>query len=256
MSGNDVMSGMPSNTPQVNSVIHATKILELYAAQRKEYMSLTEISKALQMHKTTVYRILRTLQSVGWIEQSALNGQYRLGTGILLVASAVSVHRTTRSLIAAEMRKLSELHNETVVLSALRQNIGICVDMVKSHHSLSISPENGYIVPLDKGATGKTLLSAQPLETIQTILSTFAPEISEPLEKQIQEIQRQGYCISEGEVDMGVAAIAVPLPMDDCIYTLSISGPVERLRQLGYERLHASLLETVESIQKKSTYLA
>ena len=43
-----------STTPQVSSVIHATKILEFYAAQREEYLSLTEISKALHMHKTTV----------------------------------------------------------------------------------------------------------------------------------------------------------------------------------------------------------
>jgi len=245
---------MSSSTPLVNSVLHATQILELYAAQRKEYLSLTEISHALHMHKTTVYRILRTLQSVGWIEQSEANGRYRLGTGILLVSSAVAVHHSARSLVAEEMRKLNEALNETVVLSALRGNTGICVDMIKSRHSLSISSENGYIVPMDMGATGKTLLSAQPPEVIERILSTFPPEQAEPLAEQVKTIQREGYCISEGEVDLGVAAIAVPLPMSDCIYTLSISGPVDRLRQLGYPLLRDSLLQTVENIQKKSEY--
>ncbi len=246
---------MPSNTPRVSSVIHATKILEYYAAQREEYLSLTEISNALHMHKTTVYRILRTLQSVGWIEQSSANGRYRLGTGILLVASAVSVHRTTRSLIAEEMRKLSELHNETVVLSALRGNIGICVDMVKSHHSLSISPENGYIVPLERGATGKTLLASQPPDVIRTILESYPDDEAAALQRQIGDIQRDGYCISESEVDMGVAAIAVPLPLNDCTYTLTISGPMERLKQLDYQILKKSLLLTAESIIQKSAYL-
>ena len=78
-----------SSTPMVNSVLHATKILDYYASQRREYLSLTEISRAIGLHKTTVYRILRTLQSVGWIEQSSTNGQYRLGSGILMIASAV-----------------------------------------------------------------------------------------------------------------------------------------------------------------------
>ena len=134
-----------SSTPMVNSVLHATKILDYYASQRREYLSLTEISRAIGLHKTTVYRILRTLQSVGWIEQSSTNGQYRLGSGILMIASAVSVHYTTRQLISEEMRRLCDLHNETVVLSSLRGDTGICVDLVKGHHNLGISSENGYI---------------------------------------------------------------------------------------------------------------
>lgn len=240
------------STPKVNSILHAIQILELFAAQRKEYMSLTEISRSLKMHKTTVYRILRTLESAGWIDQSSSNGQYRLGTGILLVSSAVSVHRTARSLISEEMRKLEEKHNETVVLSALRGNIGICVDMVRSHHSLSISSENGYIVPLEIGATGKTLLASQSEEVIARLLASYPEEVAVPLEKNIREIQKNGYCISEGEVDIGVAAIAVPLPLPDCIYTLTISGPAIRLRQLDYMVLKDSLLATADTIQRKS----
>lgn len=244
-----------STTPMVNSVLHATKILEYYASQREEYLSLTEISQATKMHKTTVYRILRTLQSVGWIEQSDVNGKYRLGTGILLVASAVSVHNTTRGLISEEMHKLSELHNETIVLSALRGNTGICVDMLKSRHSLSIVPENGYIVPLHIGATGKTLLSAQAPETIDRILAGLPEETALDLRKQIGEIQKAGCCITEGEVDMGVAAISVPLIMSEGIYALSISGPVERMHQLGYDVLKISLQEAVERIRRKERAL-
>lgn len=245
-----------STTPMVNSVLHATKILEYYASQREEYLSLTEISQATKMHKTTVYRILRTLQSVGWIEQSDMNGKYRLGTGILLVASAVSVHNTTRGLISEEMHKLSDLYNETIVLSALRGSTGICVDMLKSRHSLSIVPENGYIVPLHLGATGKTLLSAQDSGTIEKILEEFDDEASDILKNQLEEIKTAGYCISESEVDQGVAAVSVPLVMKEGVYTLSISGPVERMQQLGYENMKNSLQEAVERIRQKESVLS
>ena len=202
------------------------------------------------LHKTTVYRILRTLQSVGWIEQSSASGQYRLGSGILMVASAVSVHYTARQLISEEMRRLCELHNETVVLSALRGDTGICVDLVKSRHNLGISGENGYIVPLDAGATGKTLLSAQPDELMEKLLHNY-PGREEELREQVQEIRHRGYCVSEGEVDGGVAAVAVPLPMPDRIYTLSYSGPVERLRGLDYTVLANSLQQAVKNIRLK-----
>ena len=239
-----------SSTPMVNSVLHATKILDYYASQRREYLSLTEISRAIGLHKTTVYRILRTLQSVGWIEQSSINGQYRLGSGILMIASAVSVHYTTRQLISEEMRNLCELHNETVVLSSLRGNTGICVDLVKSRHNLGISGENGYIVPLNKGATGKALLAAQSDDLVANLIKDYSSE-EEGLWNQINEIRQKGYCISEGEVDDGVAAVAVPLPMPECIYTLSYSGPVERMRALDYNELVQSLQQAVKNIVLK-----
>lgn len=241
--------------PTINSVIHATQILELYAAQREPYLSLTQISKSLNMHKTTVYRILRTLESVGWIEQSEVTGQYRLGTGVLLVSSAVAVQHTSRSLIAEEMRKLSRLYNETVVLCALRGAVGICVDMVKSKHSLSIVPENGYIVPLHIGATGKTLLSAQPDHVIAPILATLDDQRAAALAAQLEVIRTQGSCISEGEVDLGVAAICVPLVQNDNIYTLSVSGPQERIQRIGYEAIKDSLLHTASEITRKSEKL-
>ena len=223
-----------SSTPMVNSVLHATKILDYYASQRREYLSLTEISRAIGLHKTTVYRILRTLQSVGWIEQSSINGQYRLGSGILMIASAVSVHYTTRQLISEEMRNLCELHNETVVLSSLRGNTGICVDLV----------------PLNKGATGKALLAAQSDDLVANLIKDYSSE-EEGLWNQINEIRQKGYCISEGEVDDGVAAVAVPLPMPECIYTLSYSGPVERMRALDYNVLVQSLQQAVKNIVLK-----
>ncbi len=247
------MKTQTSTTPLVNSVLHATQILELYAAQREEYLSLTQISKALNMHKTTIYRILRTLQSIGWVEQSQIHGQYRLGTGILLVASAVAVHQTSRDLIKEEMQKLRDHFNETVVLSALRGNTGICVDLVKSKNTLSVTNENGYIVPVDSGATGKMLLAAQPPEIQERILAKFKTDKIKykKLKAQLKEIQRKEYCSSEGEVDDGVAAVAMPLFMPDGIYTLSIAGPVDRLQKIGHEVLAKELKRTIDAICKK-----
>ena len=213
-----------SSTPMVNSVLHATKILDYYASQRREYLSLTEISRAIGLHKTTVYRIVRTLPSV---------------------------HYTTRQLINEEMRRLCELHNETVVLSSLRGDTGICVDLVKSHHNLGISGENGYIVPLNSGATGKVLLSAQSDELVERLIRNYPGE-EEKLWNQVKEIRQRGYCVSEGEVDEGVAAVAVPLPMPEFIYTLSYSGPVERLRGLDYTILAQSLQNSVKNILLKA----
>ena len=77
------------------------------------------------------------------------------------------------------------------------------------------------------------------------------PGQEEVLWRQVKEIRLRGYCVSEGEVDEGVAAVAVPLPMPDRIYTLSYSGPVDRLRGLDYTVLAASLQQAVKNIRLK-----
>lgn len=248
---------MAETTPLVNSVLHATKILELYASQRKEELSLTEISRALSLHKTTVYRLLRTLQYAGWIEQSAKSGHYRLGTAILLVASAVSVHNTSRDLLTEEMHRLAEKFNETVVLSVLLGNTGICVDLAKSRHKLGIASERGYVVPLDKGASGKTLLAAQPEEVRDSLIEEMYEDRTQQrlLKNKLLKILRDGYCISEGEVDQGVAAIALPLHLKEKIFALTISGPIDRLQAITYPVLLQGLQETALRLIQKSALL-
>ena len=69
---------------------------------------------------------------------------------------------------------------------------------------------------------------------------------------QLLKIRQDGYCISEGEVDQGVAAIAMPLRLKDNIFVLSISGPVDRLRALTYPVLRQGLAETVTRLERKS----
>lgn len=249
---------MTETTPLVHSVLHATRILELFASQRKESLSLTEISRSLAMHKTTVYRLLRTLQHAGWIRQSPQTGLYALGSGILMVASAFSVHNTSRELLSEEMHRLAEKFNETVVLSVLLGHMGICVDMAKSHHQLGIAGDRGYIVPLQSGATGKTLLAAQPEELRNTLIEELYPRDRTQqrlLKNQLLQILRDGYCISEGEVDQGVAAVAMPLHLKEKIFVLSISGPIDRLQELGYPNLQKGLAETIQRLERKSCLL-
>ena len=56
-----------SSTPMVNSVLHATKILDYYASQRREYLSLTEISRAIGLHKSNGVSYFAYL-TIGWLD--------------------------------------------------------------------------------------------------------------------------------------------------------------------------------------------
>ena len=171
------MSNVPetaSSTPKVNSVLHATQILEYLTKDQQGGVSLSEISKALSIHQTTVYRLLRTLQSVKWVEQSSSSsGRYRLGTAFLTVSNFAASNHTGRDIIVEEMRELHERFNETVVLAAVRGETGICLELIKSNHNLSFQSAVGYSTPFHAGATGRMLLASQPDEKVAHILKSY-----------------------------------------------------------------------------------
>jgi DNA-binding IclR family transcriptional regulator len=243
------------STPQVNSVMHAIRILELFAIKQKQYLTLGEISLSLQIHKTTVYRILRTLQKVGWIKQNENGGHYCLGSGALLVTANAISHYTRQALFEEEMRNLANQFNELVILAELHGDLGVCVDLIKSKHNLSLQTVTCYVVPLNAGATGKTLLSAQPDDIMERILRLMPKKNMPKLREEIKAIRAQGFCYSEGEVDLGVTAVAVPIRLKHGIFVLSISGPTERLKKMGYDIIRFALLNSATNIIRKDTVI-
>ena len=180
-----------SGIQPVHSVLHAVRILEFFASSPEESLSLTEISRGLGIHKTTVYRLLRTLQSAGWVEQSAASGKYRLGSGAILLSAAACARRTS-------------------------------------------------------------LLAAQPQAFCDAFLASLPPAQARTLGEQVAEIRRQGFCCSENEVDLGAAAMAVPLRLQGEGLALSISGPIDRLRQLGAAPIRDALQAAIRRLEQKA----
>ena len=92
----------------INSIIRATNILELYNKLDVEYLGLAEISKELDLHKTTVFRVVKTLEHQGWLRQEAPNGKYRLSSKLITLASAMTHSTSVDDLILQEMRDLRD----------------------------------------------------------------------------------------------------------------------------------------------------
>lgn len=248
------MAEQTGGTPAVNSVLHSVRILEWLAAQ-PEAQSLTEISRALTLHKTTVYRTLRTLEGVQWVTQSPESGKYTLGSRTLLLAGAAASRCTPHGLIAEEMHRLAEQFHELVVLAAVRGGTGLCIDLVKSQHNLSLVTAVGYVVPLSAGATGKTLLAAQEEDFRTRFLSALPPAQRGTVARAVEDIRLRGWGQTVGEVDVGAAAVAIPVTVGGERCALSISGPAERLRALGWENLRTALTQAVGRFRQKEALL-
>jgi len=247
----------------INSIVRAIALLSLYGKLEVQDLGISEISKHLNLHKTTVFRIVKTLEGLEWLKKNSQSGKYRLGLRVLAVSSAVP-RESFEDLIKEEMKRLGRIHNEDVVLSMLAGDMSICIEKIRSTHNLRTSSKVGFSNRLVKGATAKTLLAFQSDEFISDYLDrhfdqSIPDHICERarLEENITKIRRQGYSATFAELDKGTAAIAIPLydNRNNILYSLGIIGAESRMQEKGTESILKSLMETAERLKDQFTLL-
>lgn len=234
----------------INSILRAIELLNLYSKDKKE-LGITDISRCMKLHKSSVHRIVKTLESVGWLEQNPVTEKYKLGMKILDVGSTILKTYDYRDVIWQGMRELKDAVHETIVLSAYTDLWGICVDLIEAENYITYTSKLGHKTPVYSGATGKILLAYQPEEEVRRVIdnglqrytkNTITTE--EGLRKNLQEIRERGYALSFEETDEGVSAIGAPIfdGRGELIYGISIVGPTERLKEKGIDQLVRLLL--------------
>lgn len=236
---------MEQDKNHINSIIRAVELLNLYKKDTKE-LGITEISRLMDLHKSSVFRIVRTLECVGWLEQNPATDKYKLGIKIMDIASTIIKSYDYKEVIAQGMRELKDLVGETIVLSVYTDLWGICIDQIEAENTISYTSKLGHKTPVHSGATGKILLAYQKEEEIQRVIKNGLKRYTqntitdgEALLKNLKEIRANGYATSFEETDPGVSALGAPIlnKNHEIIYGISIVGPTERLREKGMEKL-------------------
>lgn len=239
----------------INSIIRAIDILNLYTSNKTHY-GVTEISKNLNLPKTTIFRIIKTLEEKGWLVKDEPTNKYKLGFEILNVASSVVRNYSYNDIIIEEMKKLAEEYNESVFLHVYDDYAARCIQKIEMQNYIKISSEIGKKSPLHVGASSKIILAYQKPEIINYIISQGLPKYTnqsiidgDELLEDLAEIRRLGYSISFGEIDLDVTAIAAPiLYNEELLYGLSIIAPTSRILIKGVEEMKNTLLYSTERI--------
>lgn len=253
----DVMSEKKDDQ-YINSIIRAIDILNLYK-NNQTYYGITEMGIILGLPKTTVFRIVKTLEKKGWLIKNEITNLYRLGFEALDIASSVTRNYGNRDIILEEMKKIAEEFNENVVLHMFDDYSSRCIEKIETENVIKITADVGKKAPLSVGATGKTVLAYQKPEIINHVINLGLIKYTENtitdsklLREDLAEIKRLGYSISFGEIDVGVTAISVPILFnEEFLYALSIIAPTPRIIIKGIEEIKSKLLNYSRKISDK-----
>lgn len=222
---------------------------------QKPKLSLTEISRMTELNKSTVYRLLATLEEKGFLFRDPDTEKYRLGFRIWELSAHLSRTDDPAVLFLPGMEGLRDQIEETVSLYVRDALERVRVQAVESFQAIRRVAPVGARMPLAVGAAGKVLVAfAEPLEQAKILSHPRWPDNvdKEYYTGQLREIREKGFATSVEEREAGTSAVAVPIfdQEGNIVAALAVSGPVGRLTEERMKEVVPRVLEAAERMQK------
>lgn len=231
-------------------------VLDCFA--RRPSWSLAELCAALGQNKTTVFRILRTLEDFGYLTKDTKTGRYALGLRLLSLGGAAVRQETLRWQTLAPLQDLARDTGETVQVGVLNGADAVCVQAVEGTHLVRMQGFVGKRTPAHAGALGKTMLAwldeadrgalfaGRELVRLTPNTITDLPR----LEAALAIVRARGYALDEEEIEIGLRCIGAPIldASGRVAAALAISAPAARLDAARLAELVPVVLATARTI--------
>jgi len=245
------------------SVEKAIAVLNCFTTDR-QILGVGEISRHTGYTKSTVSRLLVTLEKHGCVTKTESLGKYQMGYRINLWGNISAQQNNLVNIARPVMEKLRDECGEEIALYVVEGERRVCVARVQSLHEIAKVGPVGSYYPLHAGASGKVLLAYLPADRRQEIMrlvplekyTTLTITDIGKLEKDLMAIRSQGYAVSRGEREPD--AFSVTAPVWDAsgwvVASLSISGPNFRLTEKQLKNNIQEILDASKEISKKLGY--
>jgi IclR family transcriptional regulator, acetate operon repressor len=240
---------LDAGAPGTGLVVKALNLIDLIAADPGRHRAQS-LAVELGLPRSTVYRIIATLQQRGLVRTESAGQGYYPGFKFLDYAQAVWPVPDLPMLAMAEMRWLRELTGETVYFGVPGAQDMIIIQKAESRFAMRSAAPLGSRRPLHCSGMGKAHLAALPVAARDAMLARLPLEratdrtITDPVQfrSQLDVYRLRGYAIDDEEFMEGVRCVSAAVPADGegSLGALTISGPTyrmtpERAHQLGPE---------------------
>ncbi|WP_150274696.1 IclR family transcriptional regulator [Paenibacillus tepidiphilus] len=249
---------MPANEkPKLETGHRMLLLLECFTDLRPEW-GVTELSEELDCYKSVIHRMLTTLEARGYVTQNPVTKKYRLGLKLFELGMVVARGMNLRTLARPVLETLAERTGETVLLTIVDGQSGVCIEKMESHESIKSTSQLGKRVPLYGGAPTKLLMAYLPEYEREGIIagglnafSPFTDTDPDTLRESLAKIRAQGYSWTFQEVDMGSVGIAFPVRdhEEKVVASIAILGPEFRMEG-KMERCHEACGEAAQAISR------
>ncbi|WP_104091925.1 IclR family transcriptional regulator [Arthrobacter sp. GMC3] len=238
------------------SLIRALGLMSQLAEQPA---TLDELAATSDVHKTTVMRLLHSLEDEHFLVRNAA-GQFQLGRKLFELSSRALELRDLRQIARPHLAKLNDATGHTVHLAELEGAEVVYIDKFESHHPVRMYSRIGLTAALHSAAVAKIILADMPrsrqvhiaagLDYIKMTENTLTTP--EELLNELSLVREQGWAQDRSEHESFVHCVAAPIrdASGSVVGAASISVPVVLLDYEGLLKLLPVLINGTQAISR------
>lgn len=226
----------------IRTLDRAFSILEIIA-QRPDGVGVTAIANELELAKSTISRLLATMESWHVVERTTTN-RFRMGPTLARWVGYQPFTSTLSALARPILQNIADEVGEAVAICVLDGFQVLYLDHVQSHQDILVRDWTGELLPLHVTSAGKVLLAYASPELIDKFLkkplqSFTEKTIVDPLifRKELKQVRKIGYAVTNEEFGVNIIGFAVPIfnRKDEIVAALNLYGPKFRLNSPAKE---------------------
>lgn len=246
----------------VSSVLKVFGIVDALSEQKE--IGITELAQRLMMSKSTIYRFLQTMKSLGIVAQEGESDKYRLTLKLFEISAKALEYVDLIELANKEMEVIAKETGETLHLGALDGSEIIYLHKIDSTYRLRMHSRIGRRNPCYSTAIGKVLLSALSDTEVETLLKEVefvqhtvnTLKNIEELKQELAIVREQHYAEDREEQEVGLHCVAAPIydRLGHTIAAISVSLPLVRFEQENLSRLVELLHQAGRNVSNQLGY--
>ncbi|MFT4043136.1 MAG: IclR family transcriptional regulator [Gordonia sp. (in: high G+C Gram-positive bacteria)] len=242
----------------VQSVDRALQILEFIA--ESETAGITDLAVRLGVHKSTVSRIVASLEARGFVEQIPDGRHYRIGFTVVRLAGSTTATLDLTKLGQPICTALAAATGETTNLAVLSGPHAVNVVEAQGKSGVALQTWVGQASPAHATSSGKVLLTGLSEADVRATFAAGLPRYTghtitdiDKLVAQVHLTAERGWAVADEELEVGLVAIAAPVRdhTGAVISALSISGPRYRLDPAQAPTIAATVIHAADDLSRQ-----
>jgi DNA-binding IclR family transcriptional regulator len=252
------------DSPSV-AVERALSMLET-VAQEPDGLSNAEISRKLEIPKSSASYILRTLEAQGYLNRDANSGKYRVGLKILSLSRGALSGIDVREVALPIMRHLVEKTGLTCHLAILDGPEAVYIEKVEPPGFIRMDTWVGRRMRVHATSVGKSLVAFVPQGQLEKIVAERAMERRTPktittlpkLLKELEKVRSQGYAVDDEENNLGARCVGAPVFNQQGAIEASVglSGTINQVNSQTMPRILDALKDAARHVSMQLGYRA
>lgn len=244
------------------TVTKALKILECCSNNKSK--SLAEITKEMKCNKSSIYRLLKSLEENAFVEQNKKTKKYKLGKKLLFLGLNIINNLDIKKESTEIIQDLNHKFNESVNLGMLYNNSVLYLEIIQGKGYVHAASQVGCEDPLYSTSLGKSILAFFDEERLTkyfencTLVKKTEKTIVDisAIKKQLIEVRKNGFAVDEEENEENLVCIGAPIKDHNGVvnYAISISYlnfPVDAEKK---ERIIESIVKASKIISERLGY--